>query len=70
MKQTFKDLSIGETFDWISPNITFNSFYEPCRKISARGYVAVLESGEENPRYGKMRVGSVSANVYHVGCNS
>ena len=64
-KQTFKDLQIGEVFDWISPE--YASFFEPCRKTGTRGYVAVLPSGEANPRYGRMQVGSLSAKVYHVG---
>jgi hypothetical protein len=54
----FKDLSIGDQFDFISPHNTYNSFYLRCTKTSARGY-----KDEQGRKY---TVGSTSARVYHV----
>jgi hypothetical protein len=62
---TFKQLSVGDTFDFVS-DTSYDSFYERCKKTSARGYVAINSDGSTNKRYGKMRVGSLSAKVYHV----
>ena len=54
----FKDLSIGDTFDWISPDTMRNSFFLPCKKISARRYQAI--------NHGMIyTVGSIHAYVYH-----
>ena len=62
MQTTFRDLRIGQTFDFIGPDRQWNSFYEKCRKVTSRGYVSI-----ENPgRYGTMRVGSIDAEVFHV----
>jgi hypothetical protein len=55
----FRDLSIGKTFDFISPKVGYNSFYRTVIKTSARGYMD--ESGN------KYKVGSLNAEVYHVG---
>jgi hypothetical protein len=54
----FRDLSIGQSFDFISPIATHNSFYLTCTKISARQY--------RDERGTVHTVGSVKANVYHV----
>jgi hypothetical protein len=67
MKKRFEDLAIGETFDWISENCSLNSFFEPCRKVDTFRYVAMTETGQDNPRYGTMRVGSTNTYVYHAG---
>lgn len=53
----FKDLKIGDTFDFISPNHSWNSFFETCKKISPWEY-------EANGR--THTVGSAYAEVYHV----
>jgi len=53
----FRDLKIGDTFDFISPNKLANSFFERCKKISPRRYRANKK---------KYQVGSVHAEVYHV----
>jgi hypothetical protein len=58
MLTTFKTLTIGQTFDFISPNRIMNSFYARCIKVSERCY-----EDEDGRRY---RVGSTSAGVYHV----
>jgi len=57
----FKDLSIGDTFDFIGPDRMMNSFYARCRKLSARKY----EWEENGIRY-LGSVGSIKASVYHV----
>lgn len=55
----FQDLANGDTFDFVSPNLSLNSFSERCVKLSARRYRS-LETGLVH------RVGSINANVYHV----
>ena len=54
----FNQLPIGATFDFISPNTGFNSFFDRCEKISQRKYKSLV-SGTE------YQVGSVQANTYH-----
>lgn len=58
-QMTFADLNVGDEFDWVSPEIGRNSFFDTCRKTSARGYVSTQTGA-------KMTVGSVKAKVYHV----
>ena len=55
----FKDLAIGQKFDWIDPTSIRNSFFDRCEKISARQYRGVA-SGTV------YKVGSVNAKVFHV----
>ena len=55
----FRDLPIGEEFDFVGPVRMFNSFYKRCTKRSARTYVD--EDGVVH------RVGSINANVFNVG---
>lgn len=58
---TFKQLPIGEEFDFISGTHN-DTFFERCKKVSARKY--------SYPRQGKdavATIGSVYARVYHVG---
>jgi hypothetical protein len=52
----FKDLAIGETFDWIGGEAP--SFFKRCTKISPRRY----RDGDGQDH----RVGSIFANVYHL----
>jgi|SRR5216684_2008420 len=54
----FKELSVGDTFDFVSPDIGMNSFYRKCRKISAKRY--------RDDAYIVHSVGSGFARVYHV----
>lgn len=54
----FRDLAIGDNFDWISPDIGMTSFYRKCWKISARKYVDETDIQHQ--------VGSLNAKVYHV----
>jgi hypothetical protein len=52
---TFKELAIGQTFDWISGNM--DSFFNRCTKVSARKYTDGIHV---------YRVGTIHAEVYHV----
>jgi hypothetical protein len=54
----FRELKIGDAFDFVSPDSRLNSFYLRCRKMSARKYTA-----EDGFTY---LVGSVDAKVYNV----
>jgi hypothetical protein len=54
----FRDLQVGDTFDFVSPNTSFNSFYLRCTKVSARRY------RDEDGHF--HQVGSINAVVYHV----
>ncbi len=57
----FRDLKLGDTFDFISPTPMLNSFYARCVKLSTRTYNTI--EGKQQP---PMRIGSINANVYHV----
>ena len=54
----FRDLNIGDTFDFISPDRIMNSFYLRCEKISQRKYKD--ETGVIH------RVGTINCYVYNV----
>lgn len=55
---TFKELTIGQSFDFIGPDRMRNHFFHRCEKISARKY---------RDEYGiDHAVGTISCNVYHV----
>jgi hypothetical protein len=58
-EQTFKQVKIGQTFDFISPGFG-NSFFDECVKISTRKYRSLVTNLE-------FRIGSLNAEVYHVG---
>lgn len=47
---TFKELAIGQTFDFI-PERRYNSFFDRCERISARKYRS-LETGYEYEVWG------------------
>lgn len=58
----FKDLQIGQTFDWINDEKPGqNSFTRPCVKTSARKYRTI--AGGQIEHY---TVGNINATVYHV----
>jgi len=66
----FRELAIGDTFDFVSPNSMLNSFYNTCEKIGARSYrwknpVRCSLSPEE---YLSSRC-SINCIVYHVNEN-
>jgi hypothetical protein len=58
----FRDLAVGDTFDWVGPIYRFNTFFARCVKLSARTYTEVEGEGSPEP----MRVGSINAEVFHV----
>ena len=55
----FRDLTIGQSFDFISDNRSLNSFYDRCIKTSARQYQS-LESATV------YTIGSINAAIYHA----
>jgi hypothetical protein len=59
----FKDLNVGDTFDFISPNSNLNSFYSRCTKIGPRSYT--WQSHIDGSTL-KSRVGTANVLVYHV----
>lgn len=63
---TFKQLSVGQSFDFIDDRPgALNSYHQRCRKVGARRYEAV---GEGRLLEGTvMQVGSINAEVFHVG---
>jgi|HubBroStandDraft_5_1064220.scaffolds.fasta_scaffold34754_5 hypothetical protein len=54
----FRDLQVGETFDFIGPNRMLVSFWKRCTKKSGRLYED--EDGDTH------HVGSINAKVYNV----
>ena len=61
MTTRFKDLNIGQTFDWIDDeNPNHNSFFQRCRKVSASRYETT------DGRLTDCRVGTTSARVFHI----
>jgi hypothetical protein len=58
----FRDLQIGDTFDFVGPVAMYNSYFARCVKLSARTYTPA--EGEHTPE--PMRVGSINCEVYHV----
>jgi len=58
----FRDLAIGQTFDFIDPQAgTKNSFFHRCRKISNRSYRTAEDAGAPI-----MRIGTVACRVFNV----
>ncbi len=56
----FKDLEIGEEFDFIAPNNTgYNSFFDRCRKISERRYISIYSGGQ-------YCIGTANCEVFNV----
>lgn len=66
----FRELKIGDTFDFISPEIGYNSFFKTCTKISARKYRTEGDVRLSPKRCIKevheYTVGSIDCQVYHV----
>jgi hypothetical protein len=63
---TFRELAIGDTFDFIGPvphggecRCKYHSFFDRCAKVSSRSYKS-LDSGM------KMTVGTINVEVYNV----
>jgi hypothetical protein len=63
---TFKELAIGDTFDWAKPDSRANSFFRPCMKVSARRYRTIDGGPIEYLTVGSVRaeVSNVNAYVY------
>jgi hypothetical protein len=64
MSQTlFRDLQVGDSFDFIGQVRRFGSFYERCTKVAPRTYTWFHPE-----RHGviRSRVGSINCKVYHV----
>lgn len=59
----FRDLAIGDTFDFVGPDRIYNSFYEICEKISARQY---RYTSTQFKTVCVSRVGSINCEVYNV----
>lgn len=57
----FRELQVGQTFDFVSPNGNSNSFFRPCMKTSTRKYRTI--GGGPIQAY---TVGSINVEVYHV----
>ena len=62
----FRDLNVGDEFDFVSPNPMMNSFYETCTKTGPRTYTWVSQHPVDRGRVFKTRVGSINVKVYHV----
>lgn len=63
MAQRFRDLTIGQTFDFINDDKpSTNSFFDRCTKTSARMYSWKAASGMTY----STRVGTINVDVYHV----
>lgn len=61
----FRDLLIGDTFDWIDDaNRMHNSFFARCVKTSPRKYEACAD------RSLHYTVGSINAKVFHVAART
>lgn len=59
--QQFRDLAVGQTFDFIDPqHPDWNSFFRRCIKTGPRRY-----STTDEPKM-DMRVGSINVQVFHV----
>ena len=64
---TFKDLNVGDTFDFVSPT-GYNSFYNRCTKTSARKYQwdNPVRCSLSPSQFLSTQVGSVNVEVYNV----
>ena len=66
----FRDLAIGDTFDWINPMARERaSYHHRCIKISARQYRGMYDTGHAEPCYRvgePMTVGTINASVFSV----
>lgn len=64
----FRDLAIGDTFDWINDaRPSWTSFHHRCVKVSARRYRAVHDmNGDLAADAPSMTVGTINASVFHI----
>ncbi len=61
----FRDLQIGDTFDFIHPETCRTTYFDRCAKISARKYHSI-ERGRTGHLPNEMEVGSINVEVYNV----
>lgn len=54
----FRELGIGDTFDWIEEGSPYNSFFLRCKKISPRRYV--------DTKGVTYQVRTINVEVFHV----
>lgn len=59
----FRDLKVGDTFDFVGPDPLLNSFHSRCTKVSERAYEWNYNLEGRKLR---SRVGSSRVQVYHV----
>ena len=59
----FKDLSLGDTFDFIGEG-RFNSYFKRCKKTGKRMYRSIEP---EDAQAAVLHIGSGNAKVFHVG---
>jgi len=65
----FRDLAVGQHFDFVDDSRSFNSFFGRCHKLSARTYGWYVTDWEKagNPlKVITSRVGSINVQVFHV----
>lgn len=61
----FKDLAIGQRFDFIAPKseqsaFSYNSFFDRCVKTGGRKYRSI------DRKMPAMNIGTINCRVYHV----
>ena len=54
----FKELIIGNSFDFIGPKNDYNSYYKRCTKISPRKYKS--DDGETHT------IGTINCKIHHI----
>lgn len=60
MSPTFRNLAIGDTFDFLDPvNQRLNSYFYRCVKTGNRTYRAIEPQTDH-------RIGTINCKVYHV----
>jgi len=67
----FRDLAVGDEFDFVPPNRSHASFFLTCTKTGPRSYTYVKENPSFHPYYPgnhvyKKHVSTDNVEVYHV----
>lgn len=65
----FRDLSVGQWFDFVEDGSIYNSFYCRCQKVAARHYRwrNTIRCSLSPQKWLMTRVGSINVDVYHAG---
>ncbi len=68
----FRELAVGDTFDFVGPDRMYNSFFNRCTKTSTRKYQweNPVQCSQSPSKYLETRVGSINVDVFHVECAS